>query len=214
MNVKKKNKMRLPSPLFSWFHGWVNGRTGTAQVDSDGVLQSGYIQQFSNKYSAYSARELANLDSQLHNFIAEAEKLLLMVSKDTVFSVNESQVNLEGLSLSEKQVERAKIKKRSEDRMAQKSRHQVTIEKLIDLEHKIKKLQEDYLVSMLEVAKDLDSIFATYAKGVMWRKPLTENILPTVNTNTQAVQLYESWNLSENVLKKIQEVTKENEEKK
>ncbi len=212
----KQNQMRMPKyMILVWVQGWINGRTGTAGISSEGEIKSGFILQLTNKYIAYTAKEMSRLDTVIHELTAEAEKILLNLEDCDKQQVTDTKpVKIECTTLVGKQAERmASLRLALESKELEEKRKN-SIETLVDIKHQIRKLEESYYALMLETAKKLEAVFAAYIKGVLWRRPLSDFLVPLVDMETKAVKMYQEWKLSENILNLIEEVTANENSKK
>lgn len=212
-NKRKKNTMKLSRhKTLVWIQGWINGRTGTAGI-SDGSVKSGFLLHLSSRYAAYTAAELAALDTTVHSLTVKAEKLLLELEYHRLQDTkDEKPGKTEGSALADIQAERAASAKLAAERREREAKRKKAMGTLVEISHQIKEAEEGYYTQILETAKNLEAVFTAYAKGVLWRRPLTASLVPPVDAETTAVAMYREWRLSEHILKKIEEVTADEKE--
>ena len=220
-----------------WIQGWINGRTGTAGLSDGMLksgfllhLSNRYAAYTAGEITALDTtvhRLAAKAEKLFLELKAEARQ-------DTGNNKPEQEAHnwkgaengkpgqethgeqdtgiqksgqIERATLAEVQAERAASLKLAAERRAWEEKKKKNMRTLVEIGHQIREAEEGYYTRILETAKNLEAVFTTYAKGVLWRKPLSASLIPPVNAETRAVEMYRKWKISEHILEKIKEVT-------
>ncbi len=195
MNTKEGAQgmvFRLPRNMaLVWVKGFLNGRTGTAALSDNHVVQSGYVQMLQKRYEAFCAEQLRRMDIEFHALSAEAEKLLgelCCLRKPLPDSVH---VRKEATVIEQRAAERRNTElkcQRERCRLRQKE----VLDRLVDIRTAFSKLDIACRELLLKTASETEAVLASYCKGVMYKKPLTEPNIPKMEINDKLRLLHEN----------------------
>lgn len=192
----KRNKDSLESCFkiprhmaFVWIQGFINGKTGTAALNSEKAVESGYIQMLQKKFEEYAAGQIRTLDQKLHALSAEAEKLIFELNKTPKPSWESKPVPADATAIELRAAAR-QAAELSAEKSAFAFRQKEILDRLVDIRTAFSELETSCQESLLKTAAEAEAVLAAYCKGVMHRHPLTEANIPKVNIDGAVRQFH------------------------
>lgn len=205
---------KLPKCMFLvWFKGFINGRTKTATLNSENIVQSGYIQMFQKRFEEYTAKQTKIMDTQMHSLSAEAEKLLLELKElNKPFSCEYASLP-ENASVIQKRAVERNNEHLSNQVKSKSSRKKKIHNRLIEIRTQFSELETMFQENLLETAAGIEAVLANYCKGVLFRKPLSEQNVPKMSVSNIIKEFHENVEWTARCLKHIDEEVSRNYEK-
>lgn len=212
-NGKKMYRtMRLPSiMLFVWLRGLIDSLSGKADY-VDEVLAGGYLTRLTNRYEAYAADVISQMNNTVIALAKRAEVIFVRLSELNVSEEPEPSDDYdfmrdESLSLVERQrmyKNRVTVKKRNKEIKEERS---ACVRELVLLRREINQTEEKTSFWLLKTAERVNSVVTSYANGVRVKKPVRRVMLPCVNTDTLAKALYDTYDpITQNTIARMDEI--------
>lgn len=165
----KTPKLKIPTRIGGWLHGFINGRTGSAAIDADGPLvRSGYISAYTEGYYTYTATLRVKLSALVTSCCSDLQELTL-----EFFSLSGS-----GKNPYDDQQSRSVEEIRSDERCL--GRRIEIIHNMIYLYELLLENVNNYNRTAEAAAHMLSRSLAFYCKGVLFRKAVRPENIPTI----------------------------------
>lgn len=188
----KRKVFKLPRNMtLVWAKGFLNGRTGTAALSDDQIVQSGYVQMLQKRYEAFCAEQIRRMDIEFHALSAEAEKLLGELRSLREPLPDGVPVREEATVIEQRAAERrnAELKcQRERCRLRQKE----VLDRLVDIRSTFSELDVACRELLLKTASETETVLASYCKGVMYRRPITKSNIPRMEISDTLRLLHEN----------------------
>lgn len=174
----KRKVFKLPrNMVLVWAKGFLNGRTGTAALGDDQIVQSGYVQMLQKRYEAFCAEQIRRIDIEFHELSAEAEKLLWEL-RSLREPLPDSVPVREGATV----IEQRAAERRDAELKCQRKRCGLrkteVLERLVDIRAAFSELDVACQELLLKTASETEAVLASYCKGVMYRRPIIKFNIP------------------------------------
>ena len=162
----KQPKLKCPNRILAWMQGLLNGRSGTAALDPQtGVVQSGYIRSNQALYRDYC----------------------FQIRQQLSVTVTSCYADLAGLLHTYRQAEKSGKETTAPDtpetlraEMAARDQESAAVFDMIRLYALLCQAVDRYNTTVASAASRLASCLACYCKGVMFRKPICRENLPSL----------------------------------
>ncbi|MBR4026976.1 MAG: hypothetical protein IKJ01_05390 [Lachnospiraceae bacterium] len=205
---------KLPKCMFLvWLKGFINGRTKTATLNSENIVQSGYIQMYQKRFEEYTAKQTKIMDTQMHALSSEAEKLLLELKElNKPFACEYASIP-ENASVMQKRAVERNNEYLSNQVKSKSSRKKKIHNQLIEIRTQFSEIETMFQENLLETAAGIEAVLANYCKGVLFRKPLSEQNIQKMSVSNVIKEFHENVEWTARCLKHIDEEVNRNYEK-
>lgn len=166
VNIRtRRPKLKCPSPFFAYIQGFVNGRTGTAALDPrTGVVQSGYIRASHALYHCYCSQMWQSLSVTVTSCYSDLAELL--------HAYRQAENTRKATASGSPETLRAE--------MAACDQESTAVSDMIRLYALLCQAVDRYNATVASAASRISRSLAHYCKGVMFRKPLHTENLPSL----------------------------------
>lgn len=162
--------------LFIWVQGFFHGRIiKTAGIDEEtGYICSGYVTGKSKLFNELSSKRVKQLEQELKAVRAEAFDLM---AQDAQIRKNlEEDTTSDSISTIN---EKRNAERCASRRASYSKRHEEIVQRLGEIDSKIRSCELNAREELDATASALQSIFSTYAHGMLFR-PIQSNFIPPV----------------------------------
>lgn len=182
MKKEKKNHVKMPRfRCLVWFRGVVDGKKGAAALDEMQIVQSGEVQMYQKRFQTFVGKQIVALDQELHVLSAESEKLIYELNRLEEIAIPESKPLSEGAGALEQRAAARRSAEIDRIKSERKTKREANVKRLIDIRTAFSDKEASCQESLMAVAAAVEEVLGVYCKGVLHKRPLIEQNIPTVN---------------------------------
>lgn len=179
---KKKYKFKLPRcRSIVWLRGVIDGKNGAATLDEMQIVQSGEVQMYQKRFQAFVGQQIIRLDQELHALSAESEKLIYELNRLGELAIPENKSLPEGAGTLEQRAAARHSAEISRMKSEHDAKKEANIKQLIDIRTAFSDKEASCQESFMAMAASIEEILGVYCKGVLHKRSLIRQNIPTVN---------------------------------